>query len=77
MKSDEAQAAVTKFGIIKAFCPGCLCQRQPLWKHSEPSNWSTGYAIDIIASDESFQHIDVPIWDGRSLASAMITRFKS
>ena len=64
-------------GIIKAFCPGCLCQRQPLWKHSEPSNWSTGYAIDIIAADESFQHIDVPIWDGRSLASAMITRFKS
>jgi hypothetical protein len=76
-QTSSATLVLPAVGIITAFCPGCLCQRQPLWKHSDPSNWSQGYAIDIIAPDESFQHIDIPIWDGRSLANAMITRFKS
>lgn len=76
-QASTATLVLPAVGIIKAFGVGCLCQRQPLWRHSDPSNWSHGYAIDIIAEDESFQHIDVPIWDGKSLASAMIGRFKS
>jgi hypothetical protein len=61
-------------GIVKAFCPGCLCERQPLWRHSNPTNWSHGYGIDIIAASENFQHISVPIWEGESLGTALVGR---
>lgn len=61
-------------GIVKAFCPGCLCERQPLWRHSNPTNWSHGYGIDVIASSGNFQHVSVPIWEGESLGSALVGR---
>jgi len=61
-------------GIVKAFCPGCLCERQPLWRHSQPTNWSHGYGIDVIAQSGNFQHISVPIWDGESLGTVLVKR---
>ena len=61
-------------GIVKAFCPGCLCERQPLWRHSNPTNWSHGYGIDIIAQSGNFQHISVPIWEGESLGTVLVNR---
>lgn len=76
-REDTASVRYPGVGIIKAFNPGCLCTLQPVWKNSDPTEWSHGYAIDIIAKSGNFQRIHVPIQDGESLANAMITRFKS
>ena len=76
-REDEATVVFPGVGIVKAFCPGCLCDRQPMWRHSDPTSWSHGYAVDIIASSGNFQRIHVPIWDGESLAGTMVNRFKS
>jgi hypothetical protein len=76
-REDTASIVFPTVGLCKAFNPGCLCQMQPLWRHSDPTSWSQGYAVDIIAKSENFQRIHVPIWRGESLAGAMIERFKS
>lgn len=76
-REDTATIVFPSVGICKAFNPGCLCSIQPVWRHSDPTSWSQGYAIDIVAKSGNFQRIQVPIWDGESLAEAMIGRFKS
>jgi len=76
-REDSATVVFPSVGVIKAFCPGCLCQMQPLWKHSEPTNWSQGYSIDFIGEDDTFQRVQVPIWRGKSLAQSMIQRLQS
>jgi hypothetical protein len=64
-------------GMVTAFCPGALCELQPIWGHSEPTEWTWGYDLHILAKNEMFQHIHVPIQDNRSLGGAMVERFKS
>lgn len=76
-REDTATVVFPAVGLVKAFNPGCLCTMQPVWMNSDPSNWSQGYAVDIIARSENFQRLHVPIWRGESLAGAMIERFKS
>jgi hypothetical protein len=76
-REDTATVVLPGVGMVKAFNPGCLCKMQPIWKHSDPTTWSQGYALDIIAKSGNFQRIHVPIWRGKSMAGAMIRRFKS
>jgi len=76
-REDEATIVFPAVGIVKAFNPGCLCQMQPVYRHSDPTSWSQGYAIDFIAKSGNFQRVHIPIWRGESLAGAMIERFKS
>jgi len=76
-RADEATVVFPGVGIVKAFNHGCLSHCQPIWKHSDPTSWSQGYGIEIIAKSGNFQHIHVPIWRGESLAGVMINRFKS
>ncbi len=76
-REDTATIVYPGIGICKAFNPGCLSQMQPIWKHSDPTSWSQGYAIDFIAKSGNFQRVHVPIWKGESLAGAMVERFKS
>jgi hypothetical protein len=76
-REDSATIVFPAVGIVKAFNPGCLSQMQPIWKHSNPTSWSQGYAIDFVAKSGNFQRVHVPIWRGESLASAMVERFKS
>ena len=76
-RSDQATVVFPTVGIVTAFCPGCLSEIQPIWKHSDPTSWSQGYGIDIVAKSGNFQHINVPIWRGESLAGAMVERFRS
>ena len=75
-REDTATIVFPSVGLVKAFNPGCLCQMQPVWKHSDPTSWSQGYAVDYIAPSGNFQRIHVPIWRGESLAVAMVERFK-
>jgi hypothetical protein len=73
-REDTASIVFPSVGLVKAFNPGCLCQMQPVWKHSDPTTWSQGYAVDFIAKSGNFQRIHVPIWRGESLACAMFDR---
>jgi hypothetical protein len=75
-REDTATVVFPGVGLVKAFNPGCLCQMQPLWRHSDPTNWSQGYAIDFVAPSGNFQHVHVPIWRGESLAVSMVDRFR-
>lgn len=62
------QASSTKVedGTLSAWCPGCLCEIQPLWRDTDPTDWAHGYGVQLVQSDGSFLHINVPIIDGRS-----------
>ena len=73
---DTASAVLPGVGLVKAWNPGCLCQRQPLWRHSNPTGWSHGYAVQFIAKSEEFLHINVPIWEGKSLIGQLIGKVK-
>ncbi len=76
-REDTATIVFPGIGIVKAFNPGCLCQMQPIWRHSDPTSWSQGYAIDFIAKSGNFQRVHVPIWRGESLAGSMVERFRT
>lgn len=51
---------------LAAWCPGCLCTLEPIYRHSGPTEWSHGYALQLVQQDGDFLHINVPIIDGRS-----------
>lgn len=65
-QSDMVRPVAT--GEIGAWNPGCLCVRQPLWCHTRPTDWTHGYAVQIVSkSTGNFLHINVPIANGKSL----------
>jgi predicted phosphodiesterase len=70
-REDSASVVLPGVGLVKAWNPGCLCQRQPRWRHSDPTGWSHGYAVQIVAKSGEFLHLNIPIWEGRSLAGNM------
>lgn len=50
-----------------AWCPGTLAKLQPLYKHTEPSSWSHGYAVQFVNASGNFLHVNVPILNGVSM----------
>lgn len=70
-QEDSATLVLPAVGLVKAWNPGCLCARQPLWRHSNPTGWSHGYAVQFVSSSGEFLHLNVPIWEGRSLAHSI------
>ncbi|HYE79282.1 MAG TPA: metallophosphoesterase family protein [bacterium] len=73
-RSDEASTNTVSDGTIKAYNPGCLCQMQPLWQHTNPTEWSHGYAVQFVQEDGSFLHVNVTIIDGRSYLAQVTKR---
>jgi hypothetical protein len=53
-REDTATLVLPGVGIVKAFNPGCLCSRQPVWKNSDPTNWSHGYGVEFVAKSGDF-----------------------
>lgn len=53
-------------GVIGGWNPGCLCELQPLWQHTAPTDWTHGYGVQLISPSGAFLHLNVPIIDGRS-----------
>lgn len=70
-REDSASIVLPGVGLVKAWNPGCLCQLRPLWRHSDPTGWSHGYGVQIIEKSGDFLHLNIPIWEGRSLAGNM------
>jgi hypothetical protein len=60
------ERTVTSSGF-GAWCPGTLCKLQPLYKHTTPTSWSHGYAVQFVAKSGRFLHVNVPIVKGESL----------
>jgi hypothetical protein len=61
-------------GLVGAWNPGCLCEMQPLWRHTRPTNWAHGYLVQFIARTGNFLNIQVPISEGNSLLGPMLDR---
>jgi predicted phosphodiesterase len=53
---------------------GCLCRQQPMWHHTRPSGWTTGYGLEIMQEDGSFLPLSIPIVNGVSLLAALSNR---
>ena len=58
-------------GIIGAWNPGCLCELQPLWQHTNPTEWTHGYGIQLVHGDD-FLHLNIPVIEGKSLFAALV-----
>jgi hypothetical protein len=51
-----------------AWCPGTLAKLQPLYRHTSPTSWQHGYAVQFVnVSTGQFIHWNVPIMRGVSL----------
>lgn len=50
-----------------AWCPGTLAKLQPLYRHTAPTDWTGGYALQFVESNGLFAHQNVPLFGkGRS-----------
>ncbi len=71
----RVQTAVVRLvgiGAIGGYNPGCLCEIQPLWHHTDPTNWTHGYGMQLVTQDETFLHFNIPIINGQSLFRALV-----
>lgn len=57
---------------IGAWCPGTLSTLQPLYFHTAPTAWSSGYGLQFVEGSGRFVHINVPLYKGRSLLSSRL-----
>jgi len=53
-------------GIIGAWNLGCLCEMQPLWQHTSPTNWSHGYGVQLVRPSGEFLHLNIPVLGGKT-----------
>lgn len=54
-------------GDIGMWSAGCLSKRQPLWRHTDPTEWMHGYIIQVMSKSGNFLNFTVPIINGQSL----------
>ena len=70
----RAQSDITRriaAGIVGSWNPGCLCALQPLWQHTAPTNWTHGYAVQLVAQSGDFLHLNIPIIAGKTNFAAL------
>lgn len=75
-RQDSAVTYKPGVGQIAAYNPGCLRDRQPSWYDKLPTGWSQGYAVQLVRSDGSFLHINVPVDEGGSLLSTFTEKLR-
>lgn len=75
-RCDAYTIKTVKAGTIGGWSPGCLCKLQPLWQHTNPTDWSHGYGLQMVRSNGDFLHINVPIIDGKSYLTPLIEELK-
>ncbi len=54
-------------GEIAAWCAGTLAKIQPLYLHTNLSQWAHGYGVKLISSSGLFIRIQVPLVKGQSM----------
>lgn len=66
----ERTVATSAYG---AWCPGTLAKLQPLYRHTSPTSWQHGYALQFVNQNTGrFVHFNVPLIDGESLLPSVI-----
>ena len=73
-RADSHTTRTVENGTIAAYSPGCLSNLQPLWNHTNPTEWSHGYGLQVVNADGQFLHINIPIIDGKSYLQPLIAR---
>jgi predicted phosphodiesterase len=71
-RADSYLIRTVRAGTIGGWCPACLCQLQPLWQHTNPTDWTLGYGLQLVHDGEDFLHINVPIVNDRSLLEPFV-----
>jgi predicted phosphodiesterase len=71
-RAQQATKRPIHTGSIGAWCPGCLCKLQPLWRHTSPTDWTHGYGLQVVRSNGEFQHMNITIDNGRSFLVALM-----
>lgn len=71
-RADYSPSRTIANGLVAAWCPGCLSQLQPYWKHNTPTTWTHGYIVQFIDSDGYFQTMQIPIDNGKSFLSSVV-----
>ncbi len=54
-------------GIIGGWCPGTLSYIQALYMHTNLSDWSQGFGLQLLSSSGRFVHFNVPLVKGESM----------
>ena len=52
-------------------CVSGNCDMQPLWQHGAPTNWTHGYAVQLISPGGAFLHLNIPVLDGKTNLTAL------
>ena len=73
---DMATKRTVKDGLIGAWNPGCLCQLQPLWQHTNLTDWGHGYGLQLVKSGFGHLNLQVPIIDGKSYLEPLISQVR-
>jgi hypothetical protein len=63
---------IPNIGTVGAWNPGCLCKRQPMYAHTNPTGWTHGYLVRHVSRTGNFQIVNVSIADGVSFGSLML-----
>jgi predicted phosphodiesterase len=66
-RKDTWETKTVDAGDIGAWCPGCLCVKQPMWQHTNPTSWTNGYGIQVVARSGNFLPLQVRVIDGQSM----------
>jgi len=75
-REQSSSARPVHSGQIKAWNPGCLCELQPLWQHTNPVGWCHGFAVQSVARSGEFLHLNIPIIGGKSLLGQLTDNFQ-
>ena len=73
-RMDMATKRTVASGPIGAWNPGCLCQLQPYWMHQNLTDWVNGYGIQLVQRGLGHLNLQIPIIDGESYLSPLISR---
>jgi len=71
-RGDSIETRTVVAGQIGAWSPGCLCVKQPMWQHTNPTEWTQGYMLQLVAKSGNFQSVLARIIDGESLLIPVI-----
>lgn len=76
-RMDMATKRTVKDGLIGAWNPGCLCLLQPLWQHTNLTDWGHGYGLQLVRAGFGHLNLQIPIIDGVSYLEPLVSRSKT
>jgi predicted phosphodiesterase len=70
-RAQSVHGRTVEKGVIGAWSPGTLAKLQPLYMHTNPTDWSHGYAMQVVSSSGRFAHFQIPLVKGESMLGAI------